>query len=170
MNGYIEPSFPLYEFEPGDAAGFSDSDSPARRWFRHWNGRVGEPAADVTLARADGPASVLVCTSADTFDAAYTRFSAAHLALGGTFLPAASRQAGATRIAIRMEGIRDDDGLWSPIPGLVPGSVRAEGADCDGFTLAYTVFDGGTVFVAAIGVPLERLAVRLAKSKAVTGP
>jgi hypothetical protein len=165
MTGYIEPSFPLYEFDPGAPgvpAAASAADGAARRRFWHWNGLVGAPAVDVTLAWADGPASALVCTSAEAFDAPHARFVAAHLALGGTFLPAADRPAGATEIARRMEELRDDDGLWSPIPGLVPKVVRTEGADCDAFTLAYTLFDTGAVFIAAVGIPLRRLAVRVA--------
>lgn len=165
MNGYIEPSFPLYEFEPEALAAPVPGAGPgggARRRFWHWNGRVGAPAADVTLAWTDDAASVLVCTSADAFDTASARFRTAHLALGGTFLPPTGRPVDAGKTARRIERLRDDGGLWSPIPGLVPGTVGAEGADCEDFTLAYTLFEGGAVFVAAIGVPLARLAVRVA--------
>ena len=157
MTGYVEPSFPLYEFEPDAPAGRA-----ALRRLWHWNGLVGAPAADVTLAWSDGPAAALVCTSADAFDTPRARFFAAHLALGGTFLPAADRPEGASAIARRMAALRDDGNLWSPIPGLVPEAVRAEGAECNAFTLAYTLFDGGAVFVAAIGIPLQGLAIRIA--------
>jgi hypothetical protein len=158
MNRYIPPSFPLYEFAPEGRA-----DGPERRWLWHWDGRVSAPAADVILAWASGEATALVCTTSRVFDAAYARFRAAHLALGGTFLPAALQLSGSTRIVRAMERFRDDDSLWSPIPGLVPGATHAEAAAGDGYVIAYTQFDGGTASVTATGVPLEHFRVRVAQ-------
>jgi len=158
MDSYIPPAFPLYEFVPRESADGTD-----RRWLAGWDGLVGAPAADVLLAWERGPASVLVRTTSRVFDAAYARFVTAHLALGGTFLPAALRPVGPTRIAHEMERFRDDDGLWSPISGLVPGATRAEAAAADGYSIAYTQFDEGAVFVAAVGVRPENLRVRIAQ-------
>jgi hypothetical protein len=155
----------MYEFDPDDAG----DGGAGRRRMVHWDGAIGEPAADVVLEWTNDEASVLVCTTDRIFDAAYARFRAAHLALGGTFLPAAGRPVGPTRIVRAMERLRDDDDAWSPIPGLVPeafhGTVTAtasESADCDGYALAYTLFDGGAVFVVAVGVPPERFRLRVA--------
>lgn len=159
MNRYVPPSFPLYEFAPQDPA----EDAAARRWPSHWDGQVGAPAADVVLAWESGPASALVRTTERVFEAAYARFLAAHLALGGTFLPAAMRPIGPALIAREMERLRDDDGLWSPLPGLVPGATRSEAGTGDGYSMAYTLFDGGAVFVAALGVAPERFRVRRAQ-------
>jgi hypothetical protein len=158
VNRYIPPSFPLYEF-----ASEASADGAARRWFVHWDGRVGAPAEDVLLAWASGSASVLVCTTDRIFDRAYARYRAAHLALGGTFLPAASRPVGPTQIARAMEQLRDDDDAWLPIRGLVPGATRAEAAQDFGCTAAYTLFDGGAVFVVAVGIPLQHVRVRVAR-------
>jgi hypothetical protein len=158
MNGYIPPAFPLYEFVPKEPAGGTDRRSPAG-----WDGLVGAPAADVLLAWERGPASVLVRTTDRNFEGAYARVVAAHLALGGTFLPATLRPVGPARIMREIERFRDDDGLWSPIPGLVPDATRTEAAAADGYSIAYTQFDKGAVFVAAVGVPLEDLRVRIAQ-------
>ena len=155
---YIPPNFPLYEFVPRESADGAD-----RRWLAHWDGRVGFPAEDVLLAWERGSASVLVRTTNRVFDAAYARVVAAHLALGGTFLPAALRPVGPTRIAREIERFRDDDDLWSPIPGLVPGATRAEAAAGGGYSIAYTQFDQGAVFVAAVGVPTEHFRIRVAR-------
>ena len=160
MNHYIPPAFPLYEFVPRDSA-----DGAEQRWLAHWDGRIGAPAADVLLAWERGSASVLVRTTNRVLDAAYARFVAAHLALGGTFLPPARRPIGPTLIAREMERFRDDDGLWSPISGLVPGATRAEAAAGDGYSIAYTQFDEGAVFVAAVGVPPEDFRVRVAQGQ-----
>jgi hypothetical protein len=165
VNRYIPPSFPLYEFA---SETFAD-DGAARRWFAHWDGRVGAPAEDVLLAWASGSARVLVCTTDQAFDRAYARYRAVHLALGGTFLPAAGRPVGPTGIARAMEQLQDDDDAWSPIRGLVPGATCAEAAQDYGCAVAYTLFAGGAVFVVAVGIPLEYLAVRVARDSP-TGP
>ena len=159
VNSYIPPSFPLYEFVP---EGFADS--TARRWLWHWDGLVGAPAEGVVLAWASGSATALVNTTHHTHDAAYARFLATHLALGGTFLPATNRPAGATQIGREMERLRDDDSLWLPIPELVPGATRAESATCDGYAVAYALFDGGSVFITAIDVLPEHFKVRISQS------
>ncbi|HTJ66699.1 MAG TPA: hypothetical protein VL551_04150 [Actinospica sp.] len=158
MNRYITPSFPLYEF-----ALESTDDDAARRWFVHWDGRVGDPAEDVLLGWSSGSARVLVCTTGRTLDRRYARCRAVHLALGGDFLPAASRPASPAQIARAMERLRDDDDAWSPIGGCVPGATSAEAAEDFGCIVAYTLFDGGAVFVVAVGVPLEHVKVRVAR-------
>lgn len=166
INRYIPPSFPLYEFAPDlspDGGGGARSGTGRRR-MAHWDGAIGKPAEAVVLEWTNDSASVLVCTTDQLFDPTYARFRAAHLALGGTFLPAASRPAGPSRIARAMERLRDDDAAWSPItipvPGLPRDAVTAEAAECDGYALAYTLFDDGAVFVAAVGVLPERFRLR----------
>ena len=158
MNRYIAPSFPLYEFESETPA-----DGAERRSFVHWDGRVGDPAEDVSLAWESKLAKVLLCTTGRVFDRAGARHRAVHLAIGGTFLPTADRPVGSTQIAGAMERLRDDDDAWSPARGLVPGATDAEAAQRFGCALAYTLFDGGAVFVVAVGVPLEHVRVRIAQ-------
>jgi hypothetical protein len=159
MNDYVRPSFPLYEFAP---EGFEDSAAQRRLW--HWNGQVGASAESVILAWTNGSASALVDTTRETYDATYARYLATHLALSGTFLPTANRPAGATQIAREMERLRDDDSLWLPIPGLVSGATHAESAICDGYALAYTLFDGAAVFIAAIDVKPADFKIRVTQS------
>jgi hypothetical protein len=158
MDSYIPPAFPLYEFVPKESADGTD-----RRRLAHWDGLVGAPAADVLLAWERGPASVLVRTTDRVFEGTYARVVAAHLALGGTLLPTVLRPVGPKRIVREIERFRDDDDLWSPIPDLVPGATRAEAAAADGYSIAYTQFDEGAVFVAAVGVPLEDFRVRITR-------
>ena len=158
MNSYIPPAFPLYEFVPRKSAGSTD-----RRWLAGWDGLVGAPAADVLLAWERGPASVLVRTTNRVFEGTYARVVAAHLALGGTFLPAPLRPVGPTQIKREIERFQDDAGLWSPIPGHVPDATRAEAASAEGYSIAYTQFDEGAVFLAAVGVQPEDFRVRIAQ-------
>ena len=158
MNSYIPPAFPLYEFVPRKSAGSTD-----RRWLAGWDGLVGAPAADVLLAWERGPASVLVRTTNRVFEGTYARVVAAHLALGGTFLPAPIRPVGPTQIKREIERFQDDAGLWSPIPGHVPDATRAEVASAEGYSIAYTQFDEGAVFLAAVGVQPEDFRVRIAQ-------
>ncbi|WP_034262667.1 hypothetical protein [Actinospica robiniae] len=158
MNRYVAPSFPLYEF-----ASETPDDGAGRRWFVHWDGRVGDPAEDVLLAWESGPARALVCTTSRVFDRADARYRAVHLAIGGTFLPTAGRPAGPTQIARAMERLRDADDAWSPARGLVPDATAAEVTQDFGCSAAYTLFDGGAVFVVAVGVPLEHVRVRIAR-------
>lgn len=158
----IPPSFPVFEFAPEDpAAEDLVAGGDARRWLWHWDGPVGAPAQGVVLAWAAGPASALVYTTEEVFDVSYARFHAAHLALGGTFLPRADRPDGASLIVQEMKRLRDDD-AWSPIPGLVPGATHAEATEQKAYTVAYALFEGGAVFVATIGIPADRLKVRIA--------
>ena len=158
MNSYIPPAFPLYEFVPRKSAGSTD-----RRWLAGWDGLVGAPAADVLLAWERGPASVLVRTTNRVFEGTYARVVAAHLALGGTFLPAPLRPVGPTQIKREIKRFQDDAGLWSPIPGHVPDATRAEVASAEGYSIAYTQVDEGAVFLAAVGVPPEDFRVRIAQ-------
>jgi hypothetical protein len=158
MDSYIAPAFPLYEFEPRQSAGRTE-----RRWMAHWDGLVGAPAEDVLLAWERGSASVLVRTTSRVFDAAYARFVAAHLALGGTFLPPTLRPIGPTRIAREMERLRDDDSLWSPTSGLLPDATWAEAAAGEDYSIAYTLFGEGAVFIAAVGVQPEDFRIRIAR-------
>lgn len=157
MNRYVAPSFPLYEF-----VSETSDDGAGRRWFVHWDGRVGAPAEDVLLAWERGSDRVLVCTTDRVFDRAHARHRAVHLAIGGTFLPIADRPVGPTQIARAMERLRDDDEAWFPTSGLVPSATAAEATRHFGCSIAYTLFDGGALFVIAVGVPLEHVRVRTA--------
>jgi hypothetical protein len=56
---YVPPGFGLYEFDDAPLR----PGQPARRWFRHWNGPVGQPADEVILGWTAADAAVLVATS-----------------------------------------------------------------------------------------------------------
>ena len=159
MQSYIPPAFSLYEFS-AESAGVT---GPERRWFAHWDGKIGEPAVEVVLAWSRGKASAAVCTSSAEYDRAGARLRAAHLALGGTLLPIRRRPQGPEEINQELARLRDGDRFWARTHGLVPEARRAEAAFCDGYALAYTRFDGGAVFIAAVGVRPEHFRVRVAE-------
>jgi hypothetical protein len=164
MERYIPPAFPLYEFsaEGADIRALGGGEAGERRWFAHWDGLVGAPAEEVILAWSRGRATVAVCTSGRPYEPRRARFRAAHLALGGTLLPIRRRPADATEIVRELERLRDGDRFWARYAGLLPGAAYAEAAACDGYAVAYTIFDGGAVFVTAVGVPAERFRIRVA--------
>ena len=60
MAHYVPASFDLYEFDDGrDPA---SSARTGRRWFGGFNGLIGEPPQNVTLAYSDSVRTVLVRT------------------------------------------------------------------------------------------------------------
>jgi hypothetical protein len=160
MERYIPPAFRLYEFsaEAVDVRG----GGAERRWFAHWDGFIGAPAEEVVLAWSRGAATATVCTSGQPYDVHAARLRAAHLALGGTLLPIRRRPAGPAEATREMQRLRNGDRLWARYTGLVPRATYAEAVACDGYALAYTIFDGGAVFVTAVGVPAERFRIRIA--------
>jgi hypothetical protein len=155
---YVPPSFGLYEFDGTPLP----PDQAARRWFRHWNGPVGQPAEEVVLGWTAGDAAVLVATSGrpGDEDTEWGRMSAAHLALGGTFLSASARPAGTREVGQEMMRIARSPGLWSPGPVIVPGETPAELAVRDGYVIARSQAGGQHVFIAAVGVAAGQLLVR----------
>jgi hypothetical protein len=169
MERYIPPAFRLYEFSAeavevrvGGNGGGPGGGGRERRWFAHWDGAVDTPAEEVVLAWSRGSATVSVCTSGQQYDVRAARLRAAHLALGGTLLPIRRRPDGPVQVMREMERLRDGDRFWARYAGLVPGADYAEAAACEGYALAYTLFDGGAVFVTAVGVPAERFRIRVA--------
>jgi len=56
MYYYAPPQFGLFEFDD-ESLGLERP--TGRRWFGHWNGLVGEPAEEVTLAWSAGDATVM---------------------------------------------------------------------------------------------------------------
>jgi hypothetical protein len=52
MTRFVRPTFDLYEFDDGGGEG--------RRWFSHWDGLIGSPAEEVSLAWSRGDAIVVV--------------------------------------------------------------------------------------------------------------
>jgi len=58
MTRLVPARFALYEFDDRDQPA-----GPVRRWLNHWDGALGQPAEEVTLAWSVDDAVVLVCTS-----------------------------------------------------------------------------------------------------------
>ena len=154
----MPPAFGLYEFDDVPLR----LDQRVRRWFRHWNGLVGQPAEEVILGWTAGDAAVLVATSGrpGDEDTEWGRMSAAHLALGGTFLSASDRPATTRGVGQEMMRIARSPGLWSPGPVLVAGAEPADLAVLDGYVIARSRAGEEHVFVAAVGVAPGQLLVR----------
>jgi hypothetical protein len=157
VNHFVPAPFGLYEFDDTDRAG---PDGAARRWFSHWNGLIGAPAEEVSLGWSAGGATVVVATSGRSYDDAYARFRAAHLALGGNELPIAHRPESPAAVGQEMKRIRDADDLWSEVPGVRPGGPPASAATGGGFAVGYNRLDDGIIFVAAVGIGPGQFRVR----------
>lgn len=156
---YVPPRFELFEF---DERPLSLSPQDSRRWFSGWNGPVGAPAREVTLAWSAGRATVLVATADWDGPAELTRLSAAHLALGGDALPVPSRPVSTGAVMREIERISASDELWAVGPALAPDGPPSQVAAGDGFWLAYAPAGAETVLVAAVGASPGQLSVRKA--------
>jgi len=153
---YVPPKFELYEFDGGSLP----PGQPERRTFHSWNGLIGEPAEEVSLAWWAGPAAAFVSTSGRPNEAQWARLSAAHLALAGETLRIPARPGTTGEVAQEIRRIAASAELWAPGPALVPGGSPADVAVCDGFCLAYSQLDAELVLVAAAGVDADQLRVR----------
>lgn len=158
MTSFVPAAFDLYEFD--DRARASSSGVAVRRWFSHWDGLIGSPAEEVSLAWSDGDGTVVVCTSGRSYDEAGARLRAAHLALGGDELPVPRRPGSAAGIVREIERIGSGGDLWSEVPGFFPGEPGAEAAVCDGFAVGHNRLGSGAVFIAAVGVDPDQFRVR----------
>jgi hypothetical protein len=158
MRYYAPPRFELFEFD-GESLGLGPQ--RGRRWFSHWNGLVGEPAEEVTLAWSAAGATVLVATSARDEPAEFTRLSAVHLALGGTLLPVPVRPGSAEAVNAEIRRISGTEALWAPGPVMAPGGAPSRVAAGNGFSVAYSDAGGGAVvLLAAVGVRPDQFSVR----------
>ena len=155
-NRYLPPKFELYEFDGGSRP----PDQPERRTFHGWNGLVGEPAEEVSLAWWAGPAAAFVSTSGRPNEARWARLSAIHLAFAGETLRIPSRPGTTEGVAQEIRRIASSAELWAPGPALTQGGPPSDVAACDGFCLAYSQLDAELVVVAAAGVGADQLRVR----------
>jgi hypothetical protein len=106
---FVPAGFTPFEYDD-DPGG---SGPPARRWFSHWNGRIGRPAAEVALGWSDGRGTVLVATSGDAVDRETARYRLAHLALGGTELRARPPDLPPAAVPDLLRDVAEDDRRWS---------------------------------------------------------
>jgi hypothetical protein len=157
VNYYVPPRFDLFEFDE-ESPGLSAQSS--QRWFSHWNGLIGKPAEEVTLAWSTAGTTVLVATSGQDEPTAFARLAAAHLALGGTALPVPSRPGSTAAVQREIRRYSETEELWVPGPVMAPGGSPSQMAAGDGFSLAYSRVGGETVLVAAVGIRPDRLRVR----------
>ena len=157
MHYYVPPRFDLFEFDD-ESLGLSPQSSQRR--FGHWNGRLSQPAEEVTLAWSAAGAAVLVDTSGRDEPAEYARLSAAHLALGGTALPVPDRPGSTKGVVREIERISANEELWAPGPVIAPGGSPSRVAAGHGFSLAYSPVGGEMVLVAAVGVRPDQFRVR----------
>ena len=157
MHYYAPPRFELFEF---DAESLGRGPQRGQRWFSHWNGLVGEPAEEVTLAWSAAGATVLVATSARDEPTEFARLSAVHLALGGTLLPVPLRPGSAEAVNAEIKRISATEELWAPGPAMAPGGTPSQVATGKGFSVAYSDVGGEVVLLAAVGVRPDQFNVR----------
>jgi hypothetical protein len=148
------------QFIPAGFAPFEYDDNPvasgagaARRWFSHWNGRIGRPAHEVVLGWSDGRATVLVATSGDAFNREMSRYRLAHLALGGAELGARPPDLPSPTVPDLLHDVAGDDRRWS-------GTGQEERVEHDLFAGWYGPRGAVTVFVATAGPLTGRPGVR----------
>jgi hypothetical protein len=133
---FVPAGFTPFEYDGGTGA--------ARRWFSHWNGRIGRPAAEVALGWSDGRATVLVATSGDAFNRQTARHRLAHLALGGSELGARPPDLPAPAVPDLLRDVAEDDRLWS-------GTGAEEHVEHDLFAGWYGPRAAVTVFLVSVG-------------------
>src|ERR1700761_3548588 len=109
---YGPPPFGLYELDDAPPG----PDQPVRRWLRHWNGPVGQPAEEVILGWTAGDAAVLVATSGrpGDEDTEGGRMSAADLAVLDGYVIARSR-AGEEHVFVAAVGVAPGQLLVRPV-------------------------------------------------------
>jgi hypothetical protein len=156
---FIPATFDLYEF---DDHGYTRLGSATikRRWLSHWDGLIGKPAEEVTLAWSDGASTALVCTSGRSYDEARARSRAMYLALGGDELPIANRPESAAAIHEEIERVSSRGELWSQASGIISKGLPVEATTCNGFSVAFSRLSNEIVFIAAVNIDLHQFRVR----------
>jgi hypothetical protein len=159
MANYVPAAFTLYEFD--------DSTYPApevkqrERWFGWFNGLIGEPPQNVTLAWSDGVRRVLVQTHEHAaWDIADARSSATWVALAGTALMPEQADRNPRETPKEVERIAAADNLWFGIPDVIAGDANAEAIECDRFSLCSIQLDDTAIYIAATGLDPRRVKVR----------
>lgn len=159
MLHFVPAAFDLYEFDDCDYPG-----SPGRvahRWFSGFNGPVGGPPQNVTLAWSDGICIVLVRTDEHPpWNTADVRANAAHVALGGTALLPQRGPSPAINTNAEISRIVTADGLWSHTSGVLPGGPDAQTIIWDEFNLGYLELDHSAVFIAATHLAPHEFKIR----------
>lgn len=159
MTRFVPAAFDLYEFD--DSRLREPSGQTAERWFSGFNGAVGEPAQNVTLAWSDGASTALVCTSEHPpWDSADARSSAAHVALGGTALLPGRQSISPAETNAEIRRIATADRLWVRTSGIIPEEEGAHIAIWDRFALGYLQVHGSAVFLAAVNLDPSEFKIR----------
>jgi hypothetical protein len=107
---------------------------------------------------------VTVGTADRSHERRWLRFDSAFQALGGDELPVPVRPGPAAAIHREINRIADAGDLWRPLPPMFPGGPECEAAELEGYAVGYCHLDQGTaVTVTAVGIPVARFRVRLAR-------
>lgn len=148
MQLFVPATFDLFEFD--DRSVVSSRASTTSRWFSHWDGLIGSPAEEVSLAWRHGTSAALVCTSGRSYDQADARARAAQLALGNVDLSVPNRPEDPASTFEEIERISTTSQLWQEEAALIVGELTTEAAVLDGFMMAYQLLaSGGALFFAA---------------------
>jgi hypothetical protein len=159
MTHFVPAAFDLYEFDDGNYP--RSSGRTAERWSSGFNGRIGQPPQNVTLAWSDGIGTVLVRTDEHPpWNTADARGSAAHVALGGTALLPQRSPFPPTNTNAEISRIATAEGLWSRTSGVLPGGPDAQTIIWDEFALGYLELDDGAVFIAATHLDPREFKIR----------
>ena len=162
---YVPPAFPLFEFDDTQLA--VDADVPARRWFPHFNGKVGQPADEVQLGwRHLSGRQVVVGTmsvsASSTSVHTSGRGSAVLMVLGGLQLWIPNRvHVGGEEFNALSNRASSDAGPWVPSPIIVDGgSFTSYVTALVGAVAGYTVAGERLLTFAAVGLDPTQIRLR----------
>lgn len=159
MTHFVPAAFDLYEFDDDNYP--MSSDRTAQCWFSSFNGRIGQPPQNVTLAWSDGICTVMVRTDEHPpWNTADARKNAAHVALGGTALLPQRSPFSPTNTNAEISRIATAERLWSRTSGVLPEGPDAQTIIWDEFALGYLELDNGAVFIAATHLDPHEFKIR----------
>jgi hypothetical protein len=162
MSHFVPATFGLYEFD--DRHYPRSSGRIAQRWFSGFNGVIGEPPQNVTLAWSDGTRVVLVRTDEHSpWNTADARARAAHVALGGTALLPQRRPSSPAWTNAEINRIVNAEEIWNRASGVFGEGTDAQTIIWGEFALGYRETGDGAVFIAATHLDPGEFRIRIVR-------
>lgn len=166
---YVPPEFGLYEFD--DTSLTVRPGAPARRWFPHFNGRVGQPADEVQLGWRDHTGrqvvvGTMVASTSPLPVEPSARGSVAFMVLGGKQLWIPDRVHGrGAELRAQLALAETDAREWSRSQVVVDGTpYPSRLTTLVGATAGYTVTGDHLVTFAAVGIEADEIRPRATDS------
>jgi hypothetical protein len=156
---YIPATFHLYEFDDNRYSVVQGR--MAQRWFSGFNGLIGEPPQNVTLAWSDGVNTVLVRTDEHgPWDREDARANAAHVALGGTALLPERGHVEPDETTAEINKIVAANDRWVSVTDVLDGAEDAQVLVWDTFALCYLQINENAVYIASTNLESHEFKIR----------